>query len=76
MKNKWVYFLAAWIWIGIWFPSPADALLGDADGNGVLDLDDARVIARFVVNQIPAVPNPDDSSASTSSLVSGVITYS
>jgi RHS repeat-associated protein len=41
-------------------PSSARAqnLLGDADGNGVVDLNDAKTIALYLAHQIPAIPNP------------------
>lgn len=45
------------------FPFLGYALPGDADGNGAVDIDDARIIARFVANQIPALPNPTDADA-------------
>ena len=45
------------------FPFLGYALPGDADGNGAVDIDDARIIARFVVNQIPSLPNPADADA-------------
>jgi hypothetical protein len=45
------------------FPFYGYALPGDADGNGTVDIEDARTIARFVVNQIPDLPNPDDADA-------------
>lgn len=45
------------------FPFSAFAIMGDADGNGVVDMEDARTIARYVVHQIPAIPNPADADA-------------
>ncbi len=42
------------------FASAAHAIPGDADGNGVVNIEDARCIARFLVNQIPAIPRPVD----------------
>jgi YD repeat-containing protein len=45
------------------FPSFGHAIPGDADGNGVVDIEDARTIARFVVTQIPDLPNPIDADA-------------
>ena len=33
---------------------------GDADGNGIVDMDDARIIARYVSGQIEALPNPEN----------------
>ena len=45
------------------FPLILYALPGDADGNGTVDIEDARMIARFVANQIPAPPNPSDADA-------------
>ncbi|MFH1702232.1 MAG: RHS repeat-associated core domain-containing protein [Nitrospirota bacterium] len=45
------------------FALTAYAIPGDADGNGQVDLDDAKAIARFVVNQIPSIPNPTDADA-------------
>lgn len=45
------------------FPFSAYALPGDADGNGAVDIEDAQIIARFVVNQIPSLPNPADADA-------------
>ncbi len=44
-------------------PCFALALPGDADGNGTVDIEDARIIARFVANQIPGLPNPTDADA-------------
>lgn len=45
------------------FPFSAFAMMGDADGNGVVDMEDARTIARYVVHQIPAIPNPTGADA-------------
>jgi RHS repeat-associated protein len=44
-------------------PVSAYAIPGDADGNGIVNMEDARTIARYVVNEIPAVPNPADADA-------------
>lgn len=35
--------------------------MGDADGNGVVKLDDSRTIARWHVKQLPEIPNPGES---------------
>ncbi|MEW6584309.1 MAG: RHS repeat-associated core domain-containing protein [Nitrospirota bacterium] len=45
------------------FPLTAYAIPGDADGNSVVDMEDARTITRYVVNQISAIPNPADADA-------------
>ena len=45
------------------FPISGHTLPGDADGNGTVNLEDARTIARFLVNQIPILPNPADADA-------------
>jgi len=39
------------------FSAKAQNLIGDADGNGVVNLNDARTIARFLTHQIPTIPN-------------------
>ncbi len=41
----------------------AQAIPGDADGNGVVDQDDARTVTRYLVGQLPALPNPADADA-------------
>jgi RHS repeat-associated protein len=56
------------IFVGIFlicflFAFSAYALPGDADGNGSVDIEDARIIARFIANQIQTLPNPDDADA-------------
>lgn len=45
------------------FPLTVYAIPGDTDGDGVVDMEDARTIARHIVNQIPAIPNPTDADA-------------
>ena len=57
------------LFILLLLPTISFALLGDADGNGVLDLDDSRIIARFVVNQIPVVPNPGEADATQDGVI-------
>lgn len=39
------------------------ALQGDADGNGVLDMDDARTVARYAAGQAASLPNPGEADA-------------
>lgn len=39
------------------------AVSGDADGNGVVDVDDARFIALYLTHQISSLPNPADANA-------------
>lgn len=36
---------------------------GDVDGNGVVDMEDARLVARFVLGQVDSLPNPDAADA-------------
>lgn len=63
MKKTFFLILAGIFMICILSASISYALPGDADGNGIVDLDDARTIARFVVHQIPSVPNPSAADA-------------
>src|ERR1017187_4794437 len=42
---------------------------GDADGNGVVNLDDARTIARYLTKQIPSIPNPADADATQDGVI-------
>ena len=63
MKRRILCSVVTLYLVGVLFAFPSYALMGDADGNGVLDLDDARVIAKFVANQVPALPNPTDADA-------------
>ena len=42
---------------------------GDADGNGLVEIEDARCIARYLVNQLPAIPNPADADATQDGMV-------
>ena len=56
MARKALTAAAIIVLVGLVFPRNALAIPGDADGNGVVDLGDARIIARFLVNQIPAIP--------------------
>lgn len=37
-----------------------DVIPGDADGNGIVDMDDARIVARYVSGQIEALPSPEN----------------
>lgn len=39
------------------------ALSGDADGNGTLNMDDARIIARYLSHQVSVLPSPADADA-------------
>jgi uncharacterized protein (DUF2342 family) len=42
---------------------------GDADGNGVVNIEDARTIARFLTKQIPAIPNPANADANQDGVI-------
>src|SRR3990172_260606 len=61
MKRK-IFIVAMSIFL-ILLPVYGYALMGDADGNGTVNLDDAQTIARYLVNQISAIPNPTDADA-------------
>lgn len=63
MKSKLPLRLTAILLLSFLLPVTAYAIPGDADGNGVVDLEDARTIARFLAGQIPAIPNPKDADA-------------
>jgi len=63
MSRKIPFIFVGIFFICFLFPFSAYALPGDADGNGSVDIEDARIIARFVANQIPTLPNPDDADA-------------
>lgn len=64
MANRCRLILALGLFLAaIQCPGEAPAVLGDADGNGTVDTEDARCIARFLVNQIPAVPNAQEADA-------------
>lgn len=42
------------------FPFCAYGLIGDADGNGIVDIEDARSVSSFIANQIPALAEPNN----------------
>jgi len=63
MKRKIPFILTSILLIYFLLPLSVYALPGDADGNGIVNLDDARIIARFAVKQIPSIPNPSDADA-------------
>lgn len=44
--------------LGLVLPVSGAALSGDVDGSGVVDMEDARTVARFVVSETPTLPNP------------------
>ncbi len=69
MKRKFFHLLCACLGIGVLFPIYAHALSGDADGNGILDLDDSRTIARYLVDQIPEIPNAAEADATQDGLI-------
>jgi hypothetical protein len=41
-------------------PLPAFATHGDANGDGRVDIEDARLVANFLVGNISTLPNPQD----------------
>ncbi|MHC4735529.1 MAG: dockerin type I domain-containing protein [Planctomycetota bacterium] len=63
MKRDFSTILASSLLILIAFPFCAYGLNGDADGNDVVNIEDARCIARFLTNQIPAIPEPNNADA-------------
>ena len=64
MKNKsWALFFVVLV-AGQTMPLSSYAALGDADGSGEIDMDDARIIARFVTNQVASIPSMSDADAS------------
>jgi RHS repeat-associated protein len=60
MRRKLLFVLAIMILICFLSPIYAQAIPGDADGNEILDIEDARTIAKFVAGQIADIPNPVD----------------
>ena len=69
--NRCVPLIASVAMMLSWFPAPtwADPVLGDANGDGIVDMDDPRCIARFLVNQIPSIPNPAGADATQNGTV-------
>jgi RHS repeat-associated protein len=57
VRNKFNTFACIFL-LGLALPLSAYAVMGDVDGSGIVDVDDARCIARFLVNEIPALPEP------------------
>lgn len=63
MDTRSVCKLAAMVICGLVLSSNATAIPGDADGSGVVDMDDARAIARYVLGGLGALPNAPDADA-------------
>ena len=63
MISRLLFLIVMALVLGFAPVSSSFALSGDADGNGVLNVDDARFIARFLTHQVSALPNPVDADA-------------
>ncbi|MBA4368069.1 MAG: hypothetical protein C0403_10590 [Desulfobacterium sp.] len=63
MSNKIPYIIVSVLLFCFLFPLTGYTLPGDADGNNSVDMEDARLIARFVANQILSLPHPVDADA-------------
>ncbi len=72
-KILWITVCIAGVWpaVDAWAGASGDAstawvehlVLGDVDGNGVVDMEDARLVIRFVLGQVDSLPNPGDADA-------------